>query len=97
MLIDTVMVAGIALWSLALYLCLSTWREWLMDKLNRWQDNLGASLISILPFLALGGICNFAVEFSLGRSWSISMGIMACFAFGIYELGRRSTYFSPED
>ena len=52
---------------------------------------LYASVFSIVPFLLVGGLCNYGVELGLGRSWSISMGMIACIGCGIYELGRRST------
>jgi hypothetical protein len=51
---------------------------------------LYASVLSIVPFLLIGGLCNYGVELGLGRSWSISMGMIACIGCGIYELGRRS-------
>lgn len=50
---------------------------------------LYASLFSIVPFLLAGALCNYLVELSLGRSWAISVGILACIGCGIYELGRR--------
>ena len=53
------------------------------------QNAFYASLFSIVPFLIFGGLCNWGVELSLGRSWSISMGILACISCGVYELGRR--------
>jgi hypothetical protein len=53
------------------------------------QNAFYASLFSILPFLAIGALCNWGVELSLGRSWSISIGILACMGCGVYELGRR--------
>jgi hypothetical protein len=53
------------------------------------QNSFYASIFSIAPFLLVGGLCNYGVEFSLGRSWAISIGIMACIGSGIYELGRR--------
>lgn len=53
------------------------------------QNAFYASLFSIVPFLAFGGLCNWGVELGLGRSWSISMGILACMGCGVYELGRR--------
>ncbi|MBW4446198.1 MAG: hypothetical protein KME38_04770 [Spirirestis rafaelensis WJT71-NPBG6] len=53
------------------------------------QNAFYASLFSIVPFLAFGGLCNWGVELGLGRSWSISMGILACMSCGVYELGRR--------
>ena len=53
------------------------------------QNGLYASIFSIVPFLMVGGLCNWGVEISLGRSWAISMGILACIGSGVYELGRR--------
>jgi hypothetical protein len=55
------------------------------------QNAFYASLFSIIPFLLLGGFCNWAVEWGLGRSWSVSMGLMACIACGVYELGRQDS------
>ncbi len=54
------------------------------------QNAFYASIFSIVPFLVIGGLCNYAVEISLGRSWAISMGVLACMGCGVYELGRRS-------
>lgn len=48
-----------------------------------------SSLLSIVPFLLVGGLCNWGVEISLGEGWSISMGILACMSCGVYELGRQ--------
>jgi hypothetical protein len=53
------------------------------------QNAFYASLFSIVPFLMLGGLCNYGIELSLGRSWAISMGMLACVGCGVYELGRR--------
>ncbi len=112
---DTVMIAGACLWSLALYIGLSSFKDWIIEGLNRWfnfaerslyisqeefektrqaresQNAFYASVFSIVPFLAIGSLCNWGVELGLGRSWSVSMGIMACIAFGVYELGRRDS------
>jgi len=101
------------LWSLALYLSLSTLKQWVIVQLNRWfnfaerslyisakefeetrkareaQNAFYASVFSIIPFLVLGGLCNFAVELTLGGSWAISIGILACVGCGVYELGRQ--------
>lgn len=54
------------------------------------QNAFYASIFSIFPFLMLGAICNYGVEVTLGQSWAISMGLVACIAFGVYELGRQS-------
>jgi hypothetical protein len=55
------------------------------------QNALYASIFSIVPFLGVGIFCNWGVETSLGRSWAVSMGILACIASGIYALGRRDS------
>lgn len=55
------------------------------------QNAFYASVFSIIPFLAFGGLCNWGVEWGLGRSWSISMGLLACIACGVYELGRQDS------
>ncbi|AHJ26469.1 hypothetical protein NSP_1120 [Nodularia spumigena CCY9414] len=54
------------------------------------QNAFYASLFSIVPFLVIGALSNWLIEISLGRSWGISFGIMACIISGIYELGRQS-------
>ncbi len=62
------------------------------EKTRRSREALNAfyaSLLSIVPFLLAGCLCNWAVEISLGRSWAISIGIIACIGSGVYELGRR--------
>ena len=53
------------------------------------QNAFYASIFSIVPFLALGALCNYGVELGLGGSWAISMGVIACIGCGVYELGRR--------
>lgn len=111
--IDTALLAGLALWSLALYVGFFPVSEWVMDRLAQWmnfaerslytstkelertrnsresQNAFLASLLSIIPFLVVGGLCNWLVAASLGSSWTISMGILACVGCGVYELGRR--------
>lgn len=54
------------------------------------QNAFYASLFSIIPFLAVGVLCNYSIEFGLGRSWGISVGMLACIVAAVYELGRRS-------
>ncbi|MCG6137502.1 MULTISPECIES: hypothetical protein [Nostocaceae] len=58
-------------------------------KARESQNAFYAALFSIIPFLVVGSLCNWGVEISLGRSWAISVGILACISSGIYELGRR--------
>jgi hypothetical protein len=53
------------------------------------QNAFYASMMSIVPFLGFGGLCSYGVDISLGQSWAISLGMLACVSFGVYELGRR--------
>ena len=53
------------------------------------QNAFYASVFSIIPFLIIGALCNWIIELSLGESWGISTGILACMGCGVYELGRR--------
>lgn len=113
--LDATVIAGVSLWSLALYLGFSPVSEWVIEQLNRWfnfaerslytsteefdrtragreaQNSFYASLFSIVPFFLVGALCNYGVEIGLGRSWAISMGIIACIGSGVYELGRRDS------
>ncbi len=113
--LNTTIIAAICLWALALYLGLNSWREWIIEMLNKWfnfaerwlytsmeefertrqaresQNAFLASLMSIIPFFILAGFCNWLVEIGLGKSWSVSIGILACISCGIYELGRRDS------
>ncbi|MEH1928929.1 MAG: hypothetical protein V7K14_06465 [Nostoc sp.] len=58
-------------------------------KARESQNAFYASLFSIVPFLVIGALLNWGLEISLGDSWGISTGILACMSAGIYELGRR--------
>ena len=49
-----------------------------------------ASLLSVVPFLAAGGVTHYGLSFSLGGSWAVSLGIIAFIIGGVYELGRQS-------
>lgn len=64
--------------------------EYEKTRLARESVNmLYASLLSIIPFLIVGGLFHYGLEIGLGRSWSISVGILSCIGAGVYELGRR--------
>ena len=113
--LNTATIAGACLWALALYLSLSSLKEWITEQLARWfdfaerslytsveefeetrpareaQNAFYASIFSIIPFLVVGILCNWGVEVSLGSSWAISLGIMACMGCGVYELGRQDS------
>ncbi|MDB9313869.1 hypothetical protein PN462_12220 [Spirulina sp. CS-785/01] len=54
------------------------------------QNAFYAAIFATIPFLGAGLLCNYGMEISLGRSWAISLGILACVSCGVYELGRRS-------
>jgi hypothetical protein len=58
-------------------------------KARESQNAFYASLFSIMPFFIFGALCNWGLDVSLGESWGISTGILACMGAGIYELGRR--------
>jgi hypothetical protein len=100
-------IAGVALWSLALYLGFSPVGDRLTEGLyQRFKGQatagedryaLAASLLSVLPFLLAGILVNYGVELGLGRSWSLSVGIIACISSGVYELGRRDGQASDSD
>ncbi|NEQ40805.1 MAG: hypothetical protein F6K40_33130 [Okeania sp. SIO3I5] len=60
-------------------------------KARESQNAFYASIFSIVPFLIVGSLCNWGVEFALGKSWSISVGMITCITCGIYELGRRDS------
>jgi hypothetical protein len=53
------------------------------------QNIFWASIFSVLPFLALGGLCYYGLAIGLSQSWAISTGLIACIGGGVYELGRR--------
>jgi hypothetical protein len=42
--LNTVAIAGTSLWSLALYLAFATFREWVIEQLNRWFNFAERSL-----------------------------------------------------
>jgi hypothetical protein len=50
-----------------------------------------ASLLSVVPFLVLGGVAHYGLSLSLGSSWAISLGLIAFMISGVYELGRQSS------
>jgi len=58
-------------------------------KARELQNSFYASFLSIVPFLLTGWFCAFFITRSLGQSWTISLGILACIGCGVYELGRR--------
>lgn len=53
------------------------------------QNTFYASIFSIIPFLVLGGFCNWGIEAGLGDSWGISTGILISISGAIYALGKQ--------
>ncbi len=53
------------------------------------QNSFYASIFSIIPFVAGGIFFNYSIEQTLGAGWTTSIGLIACFGAGIYELGRQ--------
>lgn len=112
--IDTAVIAGTALWALALYLGFSPLAQWTIDQVNRWlnwaerslylseaefertrkgweaQNTFLASLVSVAPFLLVGGLVHYGLAISMGTSWSVSLGLISCVGCGVYELGRQA-------
>lgn len=104
MTLDPAWISGIFLWALALYLMFSPLALRLVGALEQqamgWLDSAGqtdssepaelyASVVSIVPFVLAGGLCNYLLDIGLGHSWTLSFGIIACMGSGVYELGRR--------
>lgn len=88
---DTATIAGTALWAIALYWGFSPLADRVITALESWlgEDSPAASLLSVLPFLAVGGLAHYGLTLSLGGSWAVSLGVLAAMGCGVYELGRR--------
>lgn len=101
--VNPVWISGIFLWALALYLMFSPLATRLVDVLEKqamgWfkgkkepmtgAAELYGSVMSIVPFVLGGVLCNYLLDISMGPSWTISFGIITCIGSGVYELGRR--------
>jgi hypothetical protein len=61
------------------------------------QNSFYASLLSVIPFVIAGTGLNYLSDVSLGRSWSISIGILSVIGAAVYELGRRDGQASDEE
>ena len=55
------------------------------------QNAFYASVMSILPFLVLGTLCNLGIDRGLGGSWSFSLALLLVFTGGIYALGKQDS------
>ncbi|WP_263970564.1 hypothetical protein [Leptolyngbya sp. KIOST-1] len=89
---DTATIAGTALWAIAFYLGGSPWADRLITTFEGWlgTGSPAASLLSIVPFLLVGGLVYYALLLSLGGSWAVSLGVISAMGCGVYELGRRN-------
>lgn len=85
--------AATALWSLGLMWGLSPLHRRLQEGWEKqlvWDPSGAlASLLSVLPFLLAAAVVVALTELSLGNSWAVSWGLIACVGGGLYELGRR--------
>jgi hypothetical protein len=88
---DTATIAGTALWAIALYWGFSPLADRVIATFESWlgEDSPAASLLSVLPFLAVGGLAHYGLTISLGGSWAVSLGVLSAIGCGVYELGRR--------
>jgi hypothetical protein len=61
------------------------------------QNAFWASMFSVVPFIVCGTLIHWGVNFGLGGSWSISLGLLCAVGSGVYELGRRDSQASDSD
>jgi len=54
------------------------------------QNTFFAAIMSIIPFIILGSLLNYGLDLGLGKSWTISLGMMGCILGGVYQLGKYS-------
>jgi hypothetical protein len=96
--VDTATVAGIALWAIALYWGFSPLAERAIAPLESlWgEGSLRASLLGMVPFLAVGALTYWGLALSLGDNWAVSLGVISAVGCGVYELGRRAGQASGE-
>lgn len=88
---DTAAIAGTALWAIALYLGFSPTVDRVITALERrlGEGSAAASLLSVVPFLLLGGLLYCGLALTMGGSWAVSLGVISAMGCGVYELGRR--------
>jgi hypothetical protein len=61
------------------------------------QNAFWASIFSPIPFAIGGVLMNYAIDTTLGNSWTISLGILFCMAAGLYAIGRQQQEDDDED
>jgi len=82
-------VAGVCLWAIAFSWGFSPQSDRMFRALAQRLPAGIASLVSMVPWLGLGVLCEFLCDWSLGKSWGVSLGLLAAVGCGVYELGRR--------
>lgn len=60
------------------------------------QNSFNASILSIIPFFVLGTASHYLADFTLGDSWSLSLGVLVAVGAAVYELGRRTDEASDD-
>ncbi len=54
------------------------------------QNAFYASILGIVPFLAVGALTNWLIDISFGgSSWAIALGIMTCAICGLFALANQ--------
>lgn len=89
--IDAAAIAGTTLWAMALYLGFSPLVDRVIAVLESWlgYGSAAASLLSVVPFLVVGGLTHYGLALTLGGSWAVSLGLISAIGCGVYELGRQ--------
>ncbi|WAS04481.1 hypothetical protein LQF76_10660 [Gloeomargaritales cyanobacterium VI4D9] len=84
-------VAGASLWAIAFYWGFSPQSDRMFTALVQRLPAGLASLVGMVPWLGLGALCEYLCDWSLGKSWGVSLGLLTALGCGVYELGRRSS------
>jgi hypothetical protein len=90
-------VAGASLWAIAFYWGFSPQSDRMFTALVQRLPAGLASLVGMVPWLGLGVLCEYLCDWSLGKSWGVSLGLLTALGCGVYELGRRSGRSQDED
>ena len=81
-------LTGMLFWTLGFYLICGRWvNRWIDRVANRIPEAI-ASLVSTLPFLAMGATSEVAWETFTTPSWAISYSILTCAGLGVFRLGQ---------
>jgi hypothetical protein len=84
-------IAGVCLWAIAFYWGFSPQSNRLYTVLEQRLPAPVASLVGVVPLVALGVLGEYLLDWSLGKSWGVSLGLLAALGCGVFELGRRSS------